>query len=106
MTAISVQLDTWGNETGVPVKVELLNHDLDPIVEQWVDAKAKHRFEVEPGTYVVRSSVSSGRRLDHFVDRVECVQPDSSRYRARSAGSTNAKERQGQYEELHWVLRR
>lgn len=72
MTEINVRLVAYGNESeGVPVQVELMDARLKLIEERWLDAKDSGRFAVTAGTYMVRASTASGRKVEQVVQVTE-----------------------------------
>src|SRR5438876_4553942 len=80
-TSVTVQLDSYGNESNrVPVLVEILDAELEPIHTHWLGAQARRSFPVDPGIWGIRAQLASGAvvekavRVDEGAD-IECRLP-------------------------------
>lgn len=67
-SGIRIHLDRRGHETGdVPVRVEIFDQAFNLQVQEWLAARSSHEFQLEPGVYGVRASVSSGNVFEQAV---------------------------------------
>lgn len=66
--SVQLTIQTYGSTDGIPKHIELFNQSLKRLQSQWISGNEWQLSGIDPGTYVLRLSLTSGVQTEEVVD--------------------------------------